>query len=138
MSFPMNVPSALIISAIHILISFNLKFSKKYKNKFRIYSILVNSSFLIFLVGFPMFLYDAISTPTEAAGIYFEGLATFYFLLFIPLILAMMLLFRMWLFRSDAFSKTTKYITLTGLALLLVGLGIMGYFPFMLFFYGFS
>lgn len=138
MQFPMNVLSAVIISVIHILISFVLQFSNKYKTKFRLYSILINVSFLIFLVGFPLFFYDTISNPNVAAGIYFEGLATLYFLLFSPLILAIILLFRKWIAQLDTFSKTANVFALIGPSILLVGLGVIGYFPYMLTFYGFS
>lgn len=138
MQFPSNVIVAIVISIIHIFISFNLRFPNKYKNKFRIYSALINFSFIIFLIGFPMFFYDIFSNPIKASGIYFEGLAILYILLFLPLVSAIIFLFGKWIVKLDTFSKLTKYIALIGPSLILVGLGIIGYYPFMLTFYGFS
>ncbi len=138
MSFSFEFPVAIVIAVIHIIISFSLNVSTKYKTVFRIYSILVSLSFIIFYIGFPMFFYDIISDQTASRGIYFEGLAYSYLLLFLPLIVTAIVIFGQWIMKQESFSKPTKYIALTGPSLLLAGLGIMAYYPFMLFFYGFN
>lgn len=138
MLFPLDVKAAIVIVIIHIIISFSLHISTKYKMIFRIYSILVSFSFIIFYIGFPMFFYDIFSDETISRGFYFEGLAYSYLLLFLPLIVTAIVLFGQWIMKQDHFSKPTKYIALTGPSLLLAGLGIMAYYPFMLFFYGFN
>lgn len=83
MLFPLNIVVAVVISAIHVLISFGLKLPSKYKKKFRIYSVVVNLIFIVFLLGFSLFFKT--SLPNQGINIYFNGLSTLYFLLFIPL-----------------------------------------------------
>lgn len=136
MQFPLNVIVALVISVIHILISFNLKLSNKYKSKFRTYSILVNIFFIMFLIGFSIFFRT--SNFNEGIGIYYEGLATFYFLLFVPLLIALIFAFRKLIMNFNTYSKTIKYISLIGPCIVLVGIVVIGYIPFMLSFYGFA
>ena len=55
MLFPLNIVVAVVISAIHVLISFGLKLPSKYKKKLRIYSVVVNLIFIVFLLGFSLF-----------------------------------------------------------------------------------
>lgn len=138
MPFLLEVPVVIIIAVVHIMISFSLNVSKKYKTIFRIYSILVSFSFIIFYIGFPMFFSDIISDQTVSRGFYFEGLALFYLLLSIPLIVTALVLFGKWIMKQSHFSKLTKSIALVAPSVLLIAIGIMGYYPFMLFLYGFN
>lgn len=138
MPFLLEVPAVIIIAVLHMIISFSLNVSTKYKTIFRIYSIVVSFSFVIFYVGFPMFFYDIISDQTVSRGLYLEGLAYSYLLLFLPLILTAILLFGHWIMKQPDFSKLTKWIVLIAPSVLLIAIGIMGYYPFMLFFYGFN
>ena len=87
---------AIIISALHILLSFNLKLPNKYKNAFRLYSIVVNVIFIGFLVIFSTFL-----SISQNIGTYYNGLATLYFLLFVPLGIVLLLLFSNLIKRAD-------------------------------------
>ncbi|MEC6747868.1 hypothetical protein VXN63_04890 [Marinilactibacillus sp. XAAS-LB27] len=138
MPFLLEVPAVIIIAVLHMIISFSLNVPTKYKTIFRIYSIVVSFSFVLFYVGFPMFFYDIISEQTVSRGFYFEGLALSYLLLSIPLIGTAVVLFGKWIMKQSHFSKLTKSIALIAPSILLIAIGIMGYYPFMLFFYGFN
>ena len=81
MQFPLNIVVAVVISAINVLISFGIKLSSKYKKQFRIYSVVVNVIFIVFLSGFSIFFKT--SLHNQGINIYYDGLAILYFLLFI-------------------------------------------------------
>ena len=124
---------AIIISALHILLSFNLKLPNKYKNAFRLYSIVVNVIFIGFLVSFSTFL-----SISQNIGTYYNGLATLYFLLFVPLGIVLLLLFSNLIKRADIEPFFLKLIIIFGAIIVVTGLIVLGYALFILTFYGFA
>lgn len=128
---------ALIISAIHLLISFNLKLPNKYKSKFRIYSIVVN---LLFIASLGVFYLFVSSSPLSDQGvnIYFNSLVGFYITLFIPLAIALTLHLRALIKSADIYPVFLKYVVITGFVTALVGIIYVGYPLFIFFFYGFA
>nr|QJS06086.1 hypothetical protein [Carnobacterium sp.] len=136
MQFLSNIVVAVIISAIYILISFNIKLPSKYKKKFRLYSVIVNLIFILFLLGFSIFFKT--SLPNQGINIYYNGLATLYFLLFIPLGVVLILLFRKLIMNADIYLVVLKYVIIIGAIVVLTGLVIIGYALFILTFYGFA
>lgn len=136
MQFPLNIIVAVIISAIHILISFGLKLPSKYKKQFRTYSVVVNLIFIIFLLGFSLFFKT--SLPNQGVNIYYNSLATLYFLLFIPLGLVLILLFRKLIMNADIYLVFLKYVIIFLAFVVLIGIISLGYILFILNFYGFA
>lgn len=136
MLFPLNIIVAGIIASIHIIISFNLKLSDKYKTKFRIYSVVTNLIFIAIVGGFSLFSLS--SAPNFSIGTYFESFAMIYILLTIPLLVALIVLIIRWVIKLDSFSKVTRYIVILTPSLILIGLSIVGFYPFILAFYGFA
>lgn len=136
MLFPLNIVVAVVISAIHILISFGLKLPSKYKKKLRIYSVVVNLIFIVFLLGFSLFFKT--SLPNQGINIYFNGLSTLYFLLFIPLGAVLILLFRKLIMNADIYLVFLKYVIIIGAIVIFTGLITIGYILFILTFYGFA
>lgn len=136
MPFPLNIVVAVIISAIYSLISFGLKLPSKYKTQFRIYSVVINLIFIVFLLGFS--LYFKISLPNQGITIYYNGLATLYFLLFIPLEVVLILLFRKLIMNADIYLVFLKYAIIIGAIVILTSIFALGYALFILTFYGFA
>ncbi|GAB2500065.1 hypothetical protein GCM10008929_20780 [Alkalibacterium psychrotolerans] len=136
MQFPLNIVVAVVISALHVLISFGLTLPSKYKKEFRIYSVVVNLIFIVFLLGFSIFFKT--SLPNQGINIYYNGLATLYFLLFIPLGVILLLLFRKLIMNADIYLVSLKYVILIGTIVILTGIIALGYPLFILTFYGFA
>lgn len=136
MLFPLNIVVAVVISAIHVLISFGLKLPSKYKKKFRIYSVVVNLIFIVFLLGFSLFFKT--SLPNQGINIYFNGLSILYFLLSIPLGVVLILLFRKLIMNADIYLVFLKYVIIIGAIIILTGIIAIGYILFILTFYGFA
>ncbi len=136
MPFPLNIVVAVIISAIYSLISFGLKLPSKYKTQFRIYSVVINLIFIVFLLGFS--LYFKTSLPNQGITIYYNGLATLYFLLFIPLEVVLILLFRKLIMNADIYLVFLKYAIIIGAIVILTSIFALGYALFILTFYGFA
>ena len=136
MQFPLNIVVAVVISAIYVLISFGLKLPSKYKKQFRIYSVVVNLIFIVFLLGFSLFFKT--SLPNQGINIYYNGLATLYFLLFIPLGVILILLFRKLIMNADIYLVFLKYVIIIGAIAILTGIIAIGHILFMLTFYGFA
>lgn len=128
--------TALIITVLHILVSFSLKLPERYKNKFRVYSIIINLLFIVFLAGF--FIYARSSSPNPGSEFYYNSLATFYILLFVPLGAVLTLLFHKVIMNADIYWAVLKYIINFGVAVVLIGAIVLGYSLFMLTFYGFA
>lgn len=136
MQFPLNIVVAVVISAIYVLISFGLKLPSKYKKQFRIYSVVVNLIFIVFLLGFSIFFKT--SLPNQGINIYYDGLATLYFLLFIPLGVVLILLFRKLIMNADIYLVFLKYVIIIIAIVVLTGIIAIGNILFMLTFYGFA
>lgn len=136
MLFPLNIIVAALIAIIHTVICFSLKISDTYKTKFRIYSVVSNLIFIALVSGFSLF--SRISAPNAGIGTYFVGLVTVYVLLTLPLLVALIVLIKSWVIKLDSFSIITRYIVILTISLLLICLSFIGYYPFMLFFYGFA
>lgn len=136
MLFPLNIFVAVVISAIHILISASLKLPSKYKKQFRTYSVVVNLIFIVFLLGFSTFFRT--SLPNQGVDIYYNGLATLYFLLFIPLGVVLIILFSKLIMNADIHSVFLKYVIIIGAIVVLIGIIALGYTAFILSFYGFA
>ncbi len=136
MQFPLNIIVAVVISTIYVLISFGLKLPSKYNKQFRVYSVVVNLIFIVFLLGFSIFF--KISLPNQGINIYYNGLATFYFLLFIPLGIVLILFFRKLIMNADIYLILLKYVIIIGSIVILTGIIAIGYILFILTFYGFA
>lgn len=136
MQFPLNILVAVVISAIHVLVCFTLRLPSKYKKQFRIYSVAVNLIFIVFLLGFSIFFKT--SLPTQGINIYYNGLATLYFLLFIPLGVVLILLFKKLIMNADIYLFFLKYVIIIGAIVILTGIFALGYALFILTFYGFG
>ena len=136
MQFPLNIFVAVVISAIHVLVCFALRLPSKYKKQFRIYSVAVNLIFIVFLLGFSIFFKT--SLPTQGINIYYNGLATLYFLLFIPLGVVLILLFKKLIMNADIYLIFLKYVIIIGAIVIMIGIIALGYILFMLTFYGFA
>lgn len=136
MQFPLNIAVATIIFAIYILIAFTFKLPSKYKKIFRTYSIAVNLLFIAFLLGFSIFFKN--SLPNQGINIYYNGLATLYFLLFVPLIIVLILVMRKSVMNADISSVFLKYMIIIGSIVILTGIVVLGYPLFMVSFYGFA
>lgn len=137
MQYLPEIAVAVIIAAVHLLISFKIKLPGKYKGKFQVYSILVNLSFLIFLGTFYLF-YSSSPLSDQGVSIYFNSLCALYFLLFIPLGIALSLRFRTLTMQADIYSTGLKYIIIFGIVMVLAGIIFIGYSLFIFFFYGFA
>lgn len=138
MEFFPNLIVALIISIIHILISFNLKLPNRYKSKFRIYSIIINLAFIIFLGVFFIISFSSLILSDQGVNIYFNGLSALYFGLAIPLGIALLWRFYIWVMHADIQPTSLKYIVMIIFFTILTGLIYLGYFPYIFFFYGFA
>lgn len=136
MQFPLNIVVAVVISVIHILISFGLKLPSTYKKQFRVYSVVVNLLFIVFLLGFSIFFKTTL--PNLGINIYYNGLATMFFLLFIPLGVVLILLFRKLIMNADIYLLFLKYMIIVGAIIILIGIITLGYSLFILTFYGFA
>ena len=136
MQFPLNIVVAVVFSAIYVLISFGLKLPSRYKKQFRIYSVVVNLIFIVFLFGFSIFFKT--SLPNQGINVYYNGLATLYFLLFIPLGVVLILRFRKLIMNADISLFFLKYVMIIGAIIILTGLIVLGYTLFILTFYGFA
>lgn len=136
MQFPFNIAIAAVISAIHVLIFFKLRLPRKYKKGLRGYSVVVNVIFIVFLGSFSIFFKT--SFHNQGIQFYYNGLATLYFVLAIPLVVALILLFRNFIMKADIYSIYLKYTVILGGITVLTGIAIVGYPLFMLAFYGFA
>lgn len=137
MQFLSNFLVALIISAAHLLISFNLKLPDRYKSKFHMYSIIVNLLFVISLGAFYLFI-SGTTLSDQGVNLYFNSLAAFYFTLFVPLAIALGLRLRTLITKADIYSVVLKYVLIIGLVTGLIGIVSVGYPLFIFFFYGFA
>ncbi|MER2040377.1 hypothetical protein [Desemzia incerta] len=136
MQFPSNIIVAVVISIICILISFGLKLPIKYKKPFRLYSVVANLVFIVFLLGFSLFFKT--SLPNQGISLYYNGLAALYFLLVIPLGVTLILLFRKFVMNVDIYLVSLKYVINIGAIVIISGIIALGYILFMLTFYGFA
>ena len=128
---------AIIIAAVHLLISFNLKLPDKHKNKFRMYSLVVNLLFVASLGAFYLFVSSS-PLSDQGVNIYFNGLSALYFGLVVPLAIALVWRFYIWIVQADIQPTALKYIIMIMFFSILVGLLYVGYFLYILFFYGFA
>lgn len=126
---------AIIIAAVHLLISFNLKLPDKHKNKFRLYSIVISLAFIIFLGAFS---FSSLISSDQGVNIYFNGLSALYFGLVVPLAIALAWRFYIWIVQADIQPTALKYIIMIMFFSILVGLLYVGYSLYILFFYGFA
>ena len=124
---------AIIIMAVHLFISFNLKLPDKYKSKFRIYSIVVSLAFIIFLGGFS---FSSLLLSDQGVHIYFNGLSALYYGIVLPLGIALVWIFYRWITHADIQPIPLKYILTILFLLLLIGVIYLGYASFIFFFYG--
>lgn len=136
MSFPLNMLVATIFSMIHLLLSFSLKFNQSYQKIFRLYSVLINVIFLVFLAGFSVFL--GATASNQGINLFLNGLSSLYFLLILPLSLLMLILFRRITMSADIDPPALKYLLLIFVSLGLIGLVLIGYSIFIYSFYGFA
>lgn len=138
MEFFPNLIVALIISIIHILISFNLRLPNRYKSKFRIYSIIINLAFIIFLGAFFIISFSSLILSDQGVNIYLNGLSALYFGLAVPLGIAIVCRFYIWIMHADIQPTPLKYIVMIIFFTILTGLIYLGYSPYIFFFYGFA
>lgn len=136
MAFPLNMFVASILSAIHLLISFSLRFTQPFQNRFRRYVVLINLIYLVFLAGFSFFLQANIAN--QGIMIFLNGLMTLYLLLFIPLGFAVILFLSQSLMRADIRPQLLKYILMLFMSAGIIGLILLGYPAFIFTFYGFA
>lgn len=136
MQFPLNIIVAVAISIICVSISFSFKLPIKYKKPFHLYSVAVNLIFIAFLLAFSLFFKT--SLPNQGVSLYYNGLATLYFLLFIPLGVTLILLFRKFVMNADIYLVSLKYVINIGAIVIISGIIALGYILFMLTFYGFA
>lgn len=136
MSFPLNMFVAGILSAIHLLLSYSLKFNRSHQNIFRMYSVLINMIFLVFLIVFSVFL--TITASNQGINLFLNGLSTFYFLLFLPLGILILVLFRKFIMTADIDPRALKYVLIIFAGIGLIGLLFIGYSIFIYTFYGFA
>ena len=136
MQFPLNIIVTVVISIVYVSISFGLKLPNKYKKPFHLYSVVVNLIFIVFLLGFSLFFKT--SSPNQGISLYYNGLATLYFLLFIPLGVILILLFRKFVMSTDIYLISLKYVISIGAIVIISGIIALGYILFMLTFYGFA
>lgn len=136
MFFPTNLIVALIIAIVYIFISFKIELPEKYKKKFRIYSIVIHTSFIAFLVIFALF----ISSTLDNTGlvIFSYGLDLFYVLIALPLLIVLTYLIGKWIIGLKDFSIVIRYIVLFIILTLLIGVTIISYIAFIFTFYGFA
>lgn len=125
--------AAIVLSLVHILISFLVRLPERYKNNFRVYAVAVNLLFIGFLLSFP-FLFDL----NHHFGTYYNGLATLYFLLIVPLGAALLWSIRNTIMKADIEPFFLKLILIFGALIVAVGLIVLGYALFILTFYGFA
>lgn len=135
MQFLPELMVAIIIAAIHLLISFSLKLSDKYKDKFRIYSVTVNLVFIIFLGAFS---FSSLIWSDQGVNIYFNGLSALYFGLTVPLGIALVWRFYKRIIHVDIQPTSLKYIIIIIIFTVLTGLIYLGYSLYIFFFYGFA
>lgn len=138
MQFLPDLIVAIIISAIHILISFNLNLPDKYKSKFEIYSIIINLLFILFLGAFVIMSSRSLTLSDQGVNIYFNGLSALYFGLFVPLGIALTWRFYKFTMYADIQPIFLKYIVIVIIFTILTGLIYVGYSPYIFFFYGFA
>ncbi len=136
MSFPLNIFVAGILSAIHLLISFSLRFNRPYQKIFRMYSVLINVIFLVFLAGFSFFL--GATASNQGINLFLNGISSLYFLLFFPLSILILVLFRQFIMTADIDPKALKYVLIIFVSIGLIGLLFFGYSIFVYTFYGFA
>ena len=92
--FPSNLIVALVSAIIYIIICFKLNFPEKYRKAFRIYSIIIQVSFFVFLVFFSLFIH---STQDNSGLVFFSyGLDIFYTLIALPLLTTLIYLISKW------------------------------------------
>ncbi len=128
---------AIIIAAVHLFISFNLKLPDKYKSKFRMYSLVVNLLFVASLGAFYLFVSSS-PLSDQGVNIYFNSLVAVYFTLFVPLAIALGLRLHTLIMSADIYSVFLKYVVIIGFVIVLAGIVSVGYPLFIFFFYGFA
>ncbi len=136
MLFPLNIIVAGLIAVVHTIISFSLNIPATYKTKFRTCMVLINLIFLLVVGGFSLF--SRSSFPNIEIGTYFDVFAALYVLLSFPLMVALIVLLKNWVMKIDSFSLVTRYIVIGTPSIIIISLSIIGYYPFMLAFYGFA
>lgn len=133
MLFPSKIISALVLSVLHLLLSFTLKVPETYKKIVRTYSVVVNLLFIGFLISFSTFL-----NIDQHIATYYNGLATLYFFLVVPLGMVVFLLVRKRMMEANLEPIFLKYILVAGAGIVEVVFLIVGYVLFILTFYGFA
>lgn len=137
MQFLSDFIVAQILSAGHLLISFNLQLSDNYRGKFRMYSVIVNLLFLGSLGAFYLFISGS-PLSDQGVNIFFNSLAVFYFILFVPLVIGLSLSVRRSIMKADIYSVVLKYALIIGVVTGMIGIISVGYPLFIFFFYGFA
>ena len=133
MRLPTTVLVALIISVLHLLLCFTLKVPEIYKKIVRTYSVVVNVLFMGFLIIFSTFL-----DINQHIATYYNGLASLYVFLVVPLGMVVFLLVRKRMMEANLEPISLKYILITGSGIVEVVVLIVGYALFILTFYGFA
>ena len=99
-------------------------------------SVLINVIFLVFLTVFSVFL--ATTASNEGINLFLNGLSSFYFLLFLPLGILILVLFRKFIMTADIDPRALKYVLIIFVSIGLIGLLFIGYSIFIYTFYGFA
>lgn len=136
MFFPANLIVALILAILYIFIAFKLKFPQRLHNFFRVYSILIQTSFVLFLMIFSFFLY--LTMDNSGIRLFAFGLDIFYLLITFPL--AGLIIYRLclWLMDLDSYSIVLRLILFAIILTFFVVILFLGYSFFILLFYGFA
>ncbi|WP_208559415.1 hypothetical protein [Marinilactibacillus kalidii] len=136
MLFSSSIISALVVSLIYLAIAFSLNLPAPYKKRYRTYSVFISGLFLLFLIGIDF--YSQRAANYDIAGPLFAGVAFSYFMMFIPLFVAIFTTFLLWIKNITAYSVIVRFIVLVVIAIFLAGIGLLGYPLFILTFYGFA
>lgn len=135
MLFPSKIIIALLLSVVYIFVCFSLRLPDTYKKIFLSYSVIISILFLAFLLYFSM---DSRLSGFPEFGYSLDGLAFFYYLIVIPLLIALIGLIWTWVIKLTDYSLITRSVVILSPSLLLIGLGFLGFYPFLFTFYGFA
>lgn len=141
MFFPLNFLIGIILAIIYCWIFFKLTLPKWVKRKLLVYAITIQISFLTF------FLYSLHFTSSLVLGsnekfrrfeIFSYGLIFFYFLIYVPLFLALAYVIYKKVMSLLDYSLLTRYLVILISLSLIFGLLFLGFYVFIFFFYGFA
>lgn len=136
MYFPQNMLIGSIISIIYCFIFWKWESPGHLKDIAYKYSVFAQVSFWIFYLA--IIFYIRSNQQNIGLNILYTGVLIFYFIQYLPFFARIFYrLFKMIQPLKD-YSKTTRYIVLGILLLLLIAIFIAGMYLFVLFFYGFA